>query len=214
MAVILIGLSMRNISSTRTHGDTMAMPPVGTNSRAIAAACHVSPLSNAERGPDEYLVTDASATQDQSIQVEDDVTNRPSPNKSRLTFQVKKGLERKETFLKSRKWTFGARKNTGIHVWAEDEDLNESVEGGLDPEKVRLAKISRSLLLLGIVEMPEEWYRSDGPGTGTGNADDAADDGADNVDPPAQETQVAHMSFGTLLDHVVAPEEGKWYLFR
>lgn len=97
---------------------------------------------------------------------------------------------------------------------SEDEDLEDPVEAGLDPEKVGLAKISRSLLLWGVVEMPEEWYGRNGLETGTDSTDDAADDGDNDVDPAAQEAQVVHMSFGTLLDRVAAPEEGRCYLFR
>ncbi|KAM7214239.1 hypothetical protein V8F06_010356 [Rhypophila decipiens] len=203
MALVLLALSLRAVSSSKKN--TMVMPPVGTSSRAISGACHVSPLSKTERDLDEYQV----------VSSDNEESYKPSP--SSLAREVAVGKKKQNssfTIRPLRNWTFGSRKNTGIHVWADDQDLESSAEAGLDPEKVRLTRISRGLLVWGIVEMPEDWYSRN---QNTSGADDAGDSVSGTFDPaPAsyEEAQVIHMSFGTPLDRVTAPEEGRWYLVR
>ncbi|KAM7205738.1 hypothetical protein V8F20_002971 [Naviculisporaceae sp. PSN 640] len=211
MAVMLVGFSLRTVSSSKNT--RMVMPPVGTSSRAIAAACHVSPLSKPERVVDEYQVfnagteTDTGAFNGESQLLEVGTEENHKSSAAHVREVVGKNLKNNTSFtIKPLKnWTFGPRKNTGIHIWADDEDLEGSVEAGLDSEKVRLARICRSLLVWGIVEMPRDWYAR--------NRMDNLDDGVGNAGEDA-EVQVVHMSFGTQLDRVTAPEEGRWYLFR
>ncbi|KAM7183613.1 hypothetical protein V8F33_013488, partial [Rhypophila sp. PSN 637] len=91
----------------------------------------------------------------------------------------------------------------------------------LIPRRCGWPRISRGLLVWGIVDMPEDWYgrnRMDNIGNGAGETDHVGSTFSDSDDPAAsrvlEDVQVVHMSFGTPLDRVTAPEEGRWYLFR
>lgn len=122
MTVVLVGLSFRKLPGY--------MPIVGTNSRRIAAACHVSPLSEPDEKPqesdEEPPITPAGANlTDSEIPLMDMRTN---------------------TSVTSRH--------------EEGDGGDEEEYHGLDPETARLTKISRGLLSWGIVRMPDEWYTS------------------------------------------------------
>ena len=124
MTIVLVGLSFRKLPGY--------MPIVGTNSRRIAAACHVSPLSEPDEKPqesdEEPPITPAGANlTDSEIPLMDMRTN---------------------TSVTSR------------HEEGDGDGDDEEEYHGLDPETARLTKISRGLLSWGIVRMPDEWYTS------------------------------------------------------
>ncbi len=168
MAVTLVALSVRKLPGSG-H-----MPVVGTSSQAIAAACHVSPLSRAE---DFDVKEDGKRAENPSTKV--------GGVKAKFKFRLGSETRTKEKHEEKRK-----------EAELEYQDM--------DPEMARLTRISRSLLSWGIVPMPEGWSQEVGP---------AATESLSRTSS-SQDVEVVHMSFGTRLDGVTAPEEGKWYLFR
>ena len=185
MAIVLIGLSLRKL-----HGH---MPLVGTNSRAIAAACHVSPLSTSEATDSELGSVDLGTA----------------------------GAESEVAAAIATKFTI----TTTTRDMRNEEEMDYQ---GMTAEVARLTRISRTLLSWGIVPMPDEWYREHQTLTARDTDPSASDavaltsatgnDGMDCADGPALEAsnssfEVAHLSFGTPLDGVTAPKEGRWYLF-
>jgi len=122
MAILLVGLSMRKV-----HGH---MPLVGTNSRAIAASCHVSSLSKV--GGTETDLINPGSTHITTIGEEPQISSNA----------IVRMLQRMKT-----------REGKGKEKEEEEMECRD-----VPPEQERLTRISRDLLSWDIVKMPEEWY--------------------------------------------------------
>ena len=123
MAILLVVLSMRKV-----HGH---MPLVGTNFRAIAASCHVSPLSK----------------------VGDTETDLIIPGSTHITTTI--GEEPRISSIGIMRMLRRMKPREGK---GKEKEEDETEYRDMPPEHARLTRISRDLLSWGIVKMPEEWY--------------------------------------------------------
>lgn len=168
MAIVLVVLSFRKLPGY--------MPIVGTNSRLIAAACHISPLSNPHEKPRESNTAAITCPAGADIPL--------------------MGMG-----------TGGSAGKFATDQREEGYGNDEAEYYSLDPDTVRLTKISRGLLSWGVVRMPDEWYAS------FSDTIPESDGGAD-PGSVSRGYELAHMSFGTPSDNVRPPKDGTWYVFR
>lgn len=191
------------LSFTRIPAD---MVNIGSNSLALSAACHVSPLSYAvtekrmstmeaaaKKDPSSsttsLLDTTRSRGRSTSISPYADDVGSPPPayHRSKAHDDIERGGKDDKGFELRRLPTFELRRELLKSRATADEGLFHADSHG---SGVALVNVARSKIRWGVVRMPQDWY--------------------EQFDHD-HERPVEHLGFGVEEDNVAPPIPGRWY---
>ncbi|KAI1418430.1 hypothetical protein F5Y13DRAFT_176522 [Hypoxylon sp. FL1857] len=169
---------------------------IGSNSLALSAACHVSPLSHAVKARSDSLMLESPATSKFDPPPTPQFPERPRTLLAGDAYSYEgiggDGFEMQRLSPVSNVTT---RQSSQLSLSSKrllpdrDRSSEDSTNSGDDPQGGTFAKLARSKIRWGVVKMPPEWHAE-----------------YDDESGP-----VGHLSFGVEEDDVQSPEPGELY---
>nr|UPM17953.1 putative multipass membrane protein [Hypoxylon sp. CO27-5] len=188
LTLVPIILSLKRLPSNMVH--------IGSNSLALSAACHVSPLSHAVKARSNSLLSKSPVTSKFDLPATPQSLELPRTRPAGESYSYEgiknDGIEMQNltpisntTTRQSSQLSLSSRQLLPDH----DRCSEDSTDSGDDQQGSPYTKLARSKVRWGVVKIPPEWHAE-----------------YDNEAGP-----VGHLSFGVEEDDVQPPEPGELY---